>query len=160
VVKEWSVFKLSRLKVILAIVALMFPLAGCVTGTAQLQVSPLTESEVRVFTDPITENILQAMNTGNYTQYTRDFDKSLKDNLPQNIFDKANSARIETVGTYVSKEHWRMSQKGDKITVAYRAEFTYEPAGVIVTVYFKNISGKWYVDGLLFYSPLMQSSDC
>jgi uncharacterized lipoprotein YajG len=69
---------LSRLKVILAIVALMFPLAGCATRTAQLQVSPLTESEVRVFADPITENILQAMNTGNYAQYTRDFDAQLK----------------------------------------------------------------------------------
>ena len=69
---------MSRLKVILAIVALMFPLAGCATRTAQLQVSPLTESEVSVFADPITENILQAMNTGNYAQYTRDFDAQLK----------------------------------------------------------------------------------
>jgi len=137
----------------------MFPLAGCATGTAQPQLSPLTDSEIRAFADPITENILQAMNTGNYTQYTRDFAKSLKDNLPQNIFDKANSARIETVGTYVSKEHWRMSQEGDKITVVYRAKFTDEP-GVLVTLYFKNITGKWYVDGLLFYSPLMQSSNC
>lgn len=159
-VKEWSVFKLSRLKVILAIVALMFPLAGCTTGTAQLQVSPLTESEVRVFADPITENILRAMNTGNYADYTRDFDAQLKANLSESAFKTANSRKLDVVGNYVSKEFWQITLKNDKVTVVYRAKFTDEPGTVLVTVYFKNITGKWYVDGLLFYSPLMQSSNC
>lgn len=138
----------------------MFPLAGCTTGTAQSQLVPLTEAEVRAFADPITENILQAMNTGNYAQYTRDFDAPLKKNLAEAIFNWLNARKLDVVGNYVSKEFWRMTQKNDKVTVVYRAKFTNEPGTVTVTVNFKNISGKEYVDGLIFDSPLMRQSDC
>jgi hypothetical protein len=104
--------------------------------------------------------MLQAMNTGNYAQYTRNFDEAFKKNLSQDAFDKINSLRIETVGKYVSKEYWRMVQKNDRITVAYRATFDEESYPVIVTVFFKNIEGEWYVDGTYYDSPLMRKSGC
>jgi hypothetical protein len=133
--------------------------SSCTPTTAAQPISRLTEAEVRALADPMAENLLQAMNTSDYAQYTRDFDEAFKKNLSQNAFKTINSLRIETVGSYVSKEYWQMAQKNDKITVAYRAKFTDDPS-VIFTAYFKNIEGKWYVDGTYYDSPLMRKSGC
>jgi hypothetical protein len=153
--------KLRRLVLVIVVFLLGTGfISACTPGSAEAQASPLTESEVRAFADPVAENILQAMNTGNYTQYTRDFDEQFKENLPEERFQALNSYRTDVMGNYVSKEYWRMTQKDQKITVVYRAKFTEDPSTVLVNVYFKNISGKKYVDGLFFDSPLIRSYQC
>ncbi len=155
-----EMIKLRKLVLVILVLILSTDfISACTPSSAEPLVSPLTESEVRAFADPVAENILQAINTGNYTQYTRDFDEAFKKNLSQNAFETINSLRIETVGSYVSKEYWQMAQKNDKITVAYRAKFT-DDSSVIFTAYFKNIEGKWYIDGLYFDSFLMHQSGC
>lgn len=154
-------FTLKRLCWLIAILLLTLGLvSSCSSGSASPQVSPLTENEVRVFADPMTENILHAINTGSYIDYTRDFTPTLKSNLPENTFKDVNTRRIEAVGSYVSKQFWQMSQKNERINVAYETKFVQEPADVIVTVFFRNISGKWYVDGLTYDSPLMRQYNC
>lgn len=133
---------------------------SCTPGNAAPQVGWLTDADVRAFADPMAENLLTAMNTTDYVQYTRDFDETFKNNLSQDAFETINSIRIETVGTYVSKEYWQMSQKSDKIAVAYQAKFGVEESTVLASIYFKNIEGKWYIDGTYFDSPLMRKSNC
>ena len=158
---EVGVFTLKRLCWLIAILLLTLGLvSSCSSGSASPQVSQLTENEVRVFADPMTENILHAINTESYIDYTRDFTPTLKGNLPENGFKDVNAKRIEVVGSYVSKEFWQMTQKNDRITVAYKAKFVQEPADVILTVFFRNISNRWYVDGLKYDSPLMREYDC
>lgn len=125
-----------------------------------MQTTKLTENEARSFADPVAENILQAMNTSNYEQYSRDFDDQFKENLPEERFQAVNSYRTDVVGNYVSKEYWQFTPKDPKISVAYKVKFSKEPSTAIVTVYFKNISGKYYVDGLFFDSPLIRSHSC
>jgi hypothetical protein len=149
-------------KLVLVIVVLILStdfISACTPSSAEPQVSPLTESEVRAFADSVAENILQAMNTGNYTQYTRDFDEQFKENLPEERFVAVNAYRTDAIGNYVSKDYWKM-KKDTKITVVYRTIFTDEPSTVFVTFYFKNISGKAYVDGIFFDSPLIRSYQC
>ena len=133
--------------------------SSCTPTTAAQPISRLTEAEVRVLADPMAENLLQAMNTSDYAQYTRDFNEAFKQNLSQSAFETINSLRIETVGPYVSKEFWQAIQKNEKITVAYRAKFT-DDSSVIFSLYLKNIDRKWYVDGTYYDSPLMRKSGC
>lgn len=137
---------------------------GFVTSCTPVNTAPmvgqLTESDVRAFADPMTENMLQAINTFDYAQYTRDFDDSVKKNLSQDAFETVTTQRIGAVGNYVSKEYWQMVQKDDKLTVAYRAKFGGDSSNVTVTVYFKNINGKWYIDGTYYDSPLLRASGC
>jgi hypothetical protein len=135
-------------------------ITACSTGTAAPEISPLAENDVRAFAGPVAENIFQAMNSGNYTAYTRDFDDRLKNNMSEDTFKTVNDKRIEVVGTYQSKTYWQMTQKNDKLTVVYRAKFTKEPADVLLTLIFKNIDGKWLIDGLAYDSPLMRENDC
>jgi len=134
--------------------------AACSPGVATIPIATLTEAETRAITDPVAENIFQAMNTGNYTAFTRDFDATLKGNQSEDAFNTVNAKRTDVVGKYISKEFWMMTQKTDKLTVAYRAKFTLEPADVTLTVMFKNFSGQWLVDGLIYDSPLMRNANC
>jgi phosphoribosylamine-glycine ligase len=134
-------------------------MSACNPVSTGLQPSPLTVSEVRAFADPETENMLQAMNTSDYAQYTLDFDEAFKKNLSRDAFKTINSKRIDIVGKYISKEYWQTVQKNDKITVAYRAKFE-DISSVIVTVYFKNIDRKWYIDGTYYDSPILRASGC
>ncbi len=154
-------FRFKRFFLVIAtlLLAVAF-ISSCTPSNAEPQVKPLTTAEVQVFADPMAENMLSAMNTGNYTAFTRDFTESLKDNLSETNFETANSARVQTVGTYVSKEFWQYTQKNEKITVGYRATFTDEPSGVTLTLYLKNVAGAWHVDGYKYDSPLMRAADC
>ena len=133
--------------------------SSCTPTTAAQPISRLTEAEVRALADPMAENLLQAMNTSDYAQYTRDFNEAFKQNLSQSAFETINSLRIETVGPYVSKEFWQAIQKNERLTVAYRAKFT-DDSSVIFSLYLKNIDRKWYVDGTYYDSPLMRKSGC
>lgn len=154
-------FRLKRFfLIILALLVGVSLVSSCTQSNAAPQVKPLTTGEVQAFADPMAENMLSAMNTGNYTAFTSDFTESLKDNLAEEHFKTANDARVATVGTYVSKDFWQYTQKNEKITVGYRANFTDEPSGVTLTLFFRNVSGDWYVDGYKYDSPLMRASDC
>ena len=152
--------KFSRYSAAIAILLMSSGfIIACSPGQPALAVARLTEAELRAFADPIAENLLQAMNTADYIQYTRDFDEAFKKNLSEDVFETLNTRRIETVGTYVSKEYWQMVQKNEKITIAYRTKFTGDST-VIFTLYFKNIDGKWYADGVYYDSALLRKSGC
>ena len=154
-------FRLKRLgRLVPAFLITLVFVSSCTPGNAAPQISPLTESEVRAFADPIVENFLYAINTGSYIDYTRDFTPTLKSNQSESYFSDINPRRLEAVGAYVSKEFSQLSFKSDRINVVYKAKFVKEPADVIVSVYFKNISNKWYVDGITYDSPLMRENDC
>jgi hypothetical protein len=135
-------------------------LVACSSGNAVPAMSPLTETEARALVGPVAENIFQAMNSGDFASYTRDFDARLKNNFSEDTFKTLNTARIETVGTYISKAFEQIVQKNDKLTVVFRAKFTKEPADVFLTLIFMNIAGDWQVDGLIYDSPLMRENNC
>jgi hypothetical protein len=151
--------KIKQILLMLFLVSCTVSLFACTSGNIGPEISPLAENDVRAFADPAAENIFQAMNSGNYTAYQRDFDERLKNNMSEDTFKTVNDKRIEVVGTYQSKTYWQITQKNDKLTVFYRAKFTREPAGVLLTIVFKDISGNWQIDGLAYDSPLMREND-
>ena len=150
--------KLSRVIAVVLMTASF--ISACAPGNTQLPATKLTDSEVQSFADPVAENILQAMNTSNYVQYTRDFDDQFKENFPEIRFQAFNSYRTDVVGSYISKEFRQFTPKDQKTSVAYEVKFSEEPSTATVTVYFKNISGKYLVDGLFFDSPLIRAHRC
>jgi hypothetical protein len=154
-----SNIKLLMVTFLILLFGLGFGVACSSGNTPSPNIKP-TESDVRNFADSMVENMLQAMNTADYAQYTRDFDEDFKNNLPSASFERVNSLRIETIGKYVSKEYWKMVQKDEKITVGYRATFEGTEGTVFVTVYFKNINERWYIDGTYFDSLLLHASGC
>ena len=109
--------------------------------------------QVRGYADPVTEQILVAMNGNDYARYSEDFDQKMKNAMTEAVFDEANTGIRSKIGDYVSKEFWKAESKDQYMIVHYKAKFTDEPAEVTVRVIFQEINGEMKVSGLWFDSP-------
>jgi hypothetical protein len=105
------------------------------------------------YASAITENILQAINTGDYARYSEHFDDAMKNALPEAVFKENNTVITGKIGTYVSKEYKTTVKQAPYTIVYYKAKFTGESKDVTVKVIFQQIDGKNYVSGLWMTSP-------
>jgi hypothetical protein len=102
--KKKTIAGLIAIAVAVIAVAVLF--AGYV-GREEIDVA-----QVREYADPITENILLAMNEDNYTKYSEHFDQTMKNAMPEAVFNETNAMIKSKIGDYVSKEFWKMKRKG------------------------------------------------
>ena len=143
-------------KTLTAIVALV-ALAGVVLLTGCLSRNQVDVEQVRAYADPITENILVGMNEDDYAKYSEHFDATMKNALPEPVCQENNALIQSKIGTYVSKEYWKVESKNQYTTVYYKATFTQEPDDVIVKVVFQEIAGETKVSGLWLDSPKLRA---
>jgi len=146
--KKKTITGLIAIVVVVVAVAVFF--AGYV-GREQIDVA-----QVREYADPITENILLAMNEGNYTKYSGHFDQTMKNAMPEAVFNETNAMIKSKIGDYVSKEFRKVESKHQFTIVYYKAKFTQEPEDVIVKVVFQEIVGEMKVSGLWLDSPKLR----
>jgi hypothetical protein len=134
---------------VLALVAVVL-CEGCV------QQNQVDVEQVRTYADPITENILIAMNENNYTKYSEHFDATMKNALPEAVFHETNTLITSKIGAYDSKEFWKAEGKNQYAIVYYKATFTQESDDVIIKVVFQEIAGENKVSGLWMDSPKLR----
>ncbi len=116
------------------------------------------EMSVRVYADPMTENILATIESGDLANFTRDMDATMKAAYTPDQFATLQSLLHTKVGTYMGKTFKSAERSGDYIVVYYKASYTDEPAGVTVKVVFSvNTDGAAKVSGLWFSSPKLAS---
>ena len=113
-------------------------------------------AEVRSYADPITEGTLLGMQEGDYANFSRYFDESMKDATPETTFVQLNAVLKQVIGDYVSKEFWKVEEQDIYTIVYYKAQYTKEPGDVEVKVVFYEIEGEMYVSGLWFDSPKLR----
>jgi hypothetical protein len=101
----------------------------------------------------ITENMLQALNTGDYALYSEHFDEAMQKALPESVFKQSNTLIRSKIGNYVSKQYTTTQNEGQYISVYYKAKFSAEPGDVTVKVVFQRVAGKTYVAGFWMNSP-------
>jgi hypothetical protein len=135
--------------VVVITLSLVPVIAGC-NGKVELNVD-----KVRQYADPITEEMLQAANSGDYISYCSFFDDTMKAAMTEYLFSTTNTMIKSTIGDYVSKEFWKVETEGDALVVYYKADYTLEPADVDVKVVFREIEGEMYVSGIWFESPML-----
>jgi len=116
--------------------------------------------QVQKYADPITENILLAMDEDDYAKYSEHFDQSMKNAIPKASFKETNAAIKAKIGNYTSKsKEIQKAEKDDQYTVAiYKAKFTGEAKDVMVRVVFSENDGKMYVSGLFLDSPNLRKN--
>lgn len=134
--------------VVVIVAAVMF--SGCV------EKNQVDVEQMRKYADPITENILLAMNEDNYTKYSEHFDQTMRNALPRAVFNETNAVINSKIGDYVSKEFWKVESKNQYTIVYYKARFIEEPKDVIVKVVFQEIKGQIKVSGLWLDSPKLR----
>jgi|GEM_PF-1830438 len=120
-------------------IVLMALLSGCATTARQpSEQFPVTvippkpgetqEEELRRIVaeaDPIIENILTAINTGDHAAYTRDFNEAMKSAYrDKKQFKKINKWRRSRIGTYTAKNVWKIEKQNQYYIIYYWAKFT------------------------------------
>jgi maltoporin len=140
---------------IVAVIVAVAISSGCVEKSG-VEVDDVVLDQVRGYADPVTEQILVAMNEDDYAMYSEDFDQTMKNAMTEAVFNEANAGIRSKIGDYVSKEFWKAESK-DQYTIAhYKAKFTDEPDDVTVKVVFQEINGEMKVSGLWLDSPKLR----
>lgn len=134
-------FRLAALALLLIAAAL----AGCGTG-------PVDEEKVRRYADPMTENVLTAVNEGSYEKFSRDFDQQMKNSLPEQTFMEFSDDTRSKIGAYLAKEFLRAGRQDQYTVVYYRAQFTGEKEDVIIKVVFSEAGGRELLSGFFMDS--------
>jgi len=142
-----------RYSVIVVLIALVVVGVGVYFLTLP---APVDVNAVRGYADPMTENLLVAMNEGNYNRFTQDLDSAMRSALTEGVFNQTASTIKSKIGSYVSKEFWKAERDGSFISAYYMARFTDEPAEVIVKTVFSETGERAYVSGLWFDSPKLR----
>lgn len=139
----------KKLFVILCSIVIMVSLlAGCT--------KKLTEKDVD-FAEPLTENIIRAIEKVDYAQFSKDFSTELKDAISEDNFKALCTSFSEKIGKYESKKFAAAaeSEKEGMIskTVIYNAKYSKEEKDVQITASFSENDGKVLVQGIFFKSP-------
>ncbi|MBZ9685447.1 DUF3887 domain-containing protein [Clostridium estertheticum] len=116
----------------------------------------LTEKDVE-FAGPLTENMIMAIDKGDYAQFSKDFSAEVKKAITEESFKTLCTSFSEKIGKYESKKFSAASEskKDEKIfkTVIYNAKYSKEENDVQITASFSEKDGKILVEGIFFKSP-------
>lgn len=124
----------------------------------QDSISRVDETSLRIYADPMTENILNSIETENYEAFLLNMDPTMKAAFTQEEFTKLHNRLHDALGHYGSKVYVSASRSGDYISVYYKAVYSKDPTSVTVKVVFTvNTGGPAVVSGLWFNSPNLAS---
>jgi hypothetical protein len=98
----------------------------------------LSAEKVKEFADPMTENILLAMNEDDYPRFSQDFDEQMKAVFNEAQYNQTIPAIKAKIGQYVSKEYVSAEYKDGFTVVVYKARFSQEANDIIVTSVFSD----------------------
>ena len=107
--------------------------------------------KVAEYADPATENILIAMNNGDYASFSKDFDDAMKSELSEDTFPDFLAAVNGQAGNYVpgSKKLTGVNIENGMTTATYNIDFE-AMEDVDLDVVFMKIDGKMMVVGIWF----------
>ena len=119
---------------------------------------PVDEVSLRIYADPMTENVLHSLEVGNYTSFLRDMDQKMRDAFTESSFAGLHDLLLSKVGHYEAKTYSQAGRSGEFITVYYKALYSMEQVGVSVKVVFTTDSGgSTLISGLWLNSPKLAS---
>jgi hypothetical protein len=141
------------------LLALVLCLAVMLCGMAACSGKTTANLPEPPYASQIAENLLQAINAGDYATFSRDFDPSMLKALPADSFAKQFTEGIKgKIGDYEgnSKRFFQASSQAQFTTVVYYAVYSGEPGVVLVQISFKLAGGQALVSGLFFNSPKLR----
>lgn len=146
---------MKRLAFILtALLSLVLFAGACASSTPAL--TPTQTSTVREYADPMTENLLQAINQNDYAKFTANFDETMKNSITQEAFGTLKTQLQSRIGDYVSKEFVSTQNQSGFTVVIYSAKFTIETEPVVLTMSFHEVGGQQQIGGFYLNSPRLR----
>ena len=128
------------------IVGLMFFLSA----STQAEVIGKTDEEVQLVAESVLDTILTGMKTENYATYSKDFDETMKEALPEEAFLAANKQILESMGEYKSREYLGFLNKGEMTVILWKGTFDKTDDHLLIKLTLSKREDKCLVTGLWF----------
>jgi hypothetical protein len=110
------------------------------------------------YADEITESALVSMSACDYAAHIALYTPSAQMAVTEAMFNTGCKEIKDIIGDYIDKEYQETSEYNGYILVEYKANFSEEPDGVIVSVYFEEIEGEMHIAGFSFDSPKLREA--
>jgi len=121
----------------------------CVT-LAGADVVGTSDQQVQAAADPILDNLLTGFNEGDYQKYSKDFDPTLKESLPEAKFKQVRSEILQKIGKYQSRKYLGFLNQNQFTVVLWKGKFSDTASDVLIKLVSSKRPDKVVVVGLWF----------
>lgn len=118
---------------------------GCI---GQKHETEIDGTEWFIIAEPMAENILTSIETGDYQSFIKDFSEQMVKEMPEKNFLELKEKLNSQVGSYQSLSTLKTTEQGEYIIVYFTAH--YEKEDMTVKLVYKNGDSTYKVQGLWF----------
>jgi hypothetical protein len=130
--------------------SLMIVLISMLTAPALTALLATRDKEVQTVAEPIVDNLLAGYNQGNYAQYSRDFDDTLREAIPEKKFQQVRADILKIMGKYKDKKYLGFLDQQAHTMVLWKGAFEGTPDDVLIKLVIFRQQNKVQVVGLWF----------
>jgi hypothetical protein len=127
---------------VLIVLLVAMPAAAAFIGTDNGQVKAVAE--------PILDNLLTGFNQGNYAQYSKDFDPTLREAIPEKKFQQVREELLKKLGAFKSKKYLGFLNQQAYTAVLWKGAFAGTKDDVLIKLVLSKRQDKVVVIGLWF----------
>ena len=135
---------------ILAVLTAMILVAGAVCVPAQAGIIGQNDEQVRAIAEPIMDTILEGLNRGDYLQYSRDFDMTLKEAITRDRFADIQKDINAQFGEYLFREYLGFLNREAFTIVLWKGVFGKTKDEVLIKLVISERNGRYQVTGLWY----------
>ncbi len=135
------------IKIVVSILALIVLLAAIPAAAASIGTS---DDKVKAEASPILDNLLTGFNKGNYDQYSKDFDATLREAIPEKKFQQIRDEILKKLGPYKSKKYLGFLNQQAYTVVLWKGAFADTKDNVLIKLVLSKRENKVVVVGLWF----------
>jgi len=109
-----------------------------------------TNEEVEAIANPLLDNILDGLDSGNYVKYTRDFDILLKESITESRFKEIRDQIKKQMGGYLYREYFGFLNRQKMTAVLWKGVFDKAQDDILIKMTVSQRSNKYFITGLWF----------
>jgi hypothetical protein len=109
-----------------------------------------SDQQVKAVAEPIIDNLLAGFNEGNYAQYSKDFDATLREAIPEKKFQQVRGELLKKLGKYKDKKYLGFLNQQAYTVVLWKGAFAGTKDHVLIKLVLSKRQDKVVVVGLWF----------
>ncbi len=121
-----------------------------VPGAAEADFVGSTDAEVKAAVEPLLDHLMQGFTQGNYAAYSRDFDATLKEAIPERKFQETRRGLLKKLGTLQSRQYLGYLNQNRYSVILWKGRFSGTPDDVLIKLVASKRGERVVVTGLWF----------
>ncbi|MBU7035651.1 MAG: DUF3887 domain-containing protein [Theionarchaea archaeon] len=121
---------------------------GCIGQKPETLIEGEESQEWFTRAEPMAENILTSVETGDYQSFIKDFSEQMVKEIPEKEFLEVKEKLYSQAGAYQSLSTWKTTEQGDYVIVYFTAH--YEKEDVTVKLVYRKGDTTYKIEGLWF----------